>query len=92
MFNNQNLGVQDSIIFTAVTSPIAKTAYHGYKKFTVDELSNGIENNYTIKYYHFNNDNLYLQSEVRSLKLKKQQILQSMKSLKQHCLTMVVLL
>ena len=64
MFNNQNLGVQDSIIFTAVTSPIAKTAYHGYKKFTVDELSNGIENNYTIKYYHFNNDNLYLQSEV----------------------------
>ncbi len=56
------LRVADSLTFTKVTDPVAYTREHGYKMFTKDELNNGIENNYQIKWNNFMNDNLYLQS------------------------------
>ncbi len=56
------LRVADSLTFTKVIDPVAYTREHGYKMFTKDELNNGIENNYQIKWNNFMNDNLYLQS------------------------------
>ncbi len=63
MFGGSDLlRVADSLTFTKVTDPVAYTREHGYKMFTKDELNNGIENNYQIKWNNFMNDNLYLQS------------------------------
>lgn len=63
MFGGQDtLRVADSLTFTLVKDPVAYTPTHGYKMFTKDELNNGIENNYNIKWNNFMNDKLYLQS------------------------------
>ena len=63
MFGGQDtLRVADSLTFTLVKDPVAYTSTHGYKMFTKDELNNGIENNYNVKWNNFMNDNLYLQS------------------------------
>ena len=66
MFIKDSLSSNDIYIFTEVTSPIVKSMYHGYKKFTTDQLNNGVENNFTIKYNSFQNDNLYLKSALGS--------------------------
>jgi len=56
----QYLHSDEAYTFTKVTDAVAKTATHGYKAYSVDELTNGIENNYYLKYNNFDNDNLYL--------------------------------
>ena len=63
MFEENFLQVADLITFTPVTDPVAYTSTHGYKMFTKDELNNGIENNYNIKWNNFLNDNLFVQSD-----------------------------
>ncbi|WP_456087151.1 DUF6383 domain-containing protein [Parabacteroides sp.] len=68
MFGGQDLlRVADSLTFTKVTDPVAYTREHGYKMFTKDELNNGIENNYQIKWNNFMNDKLYLQSTIDTM-------------------------
>ena len=62
MLNNNFLQVADSFKFVKVIDPVAYTNTHGYKMFTTDELNNGIENNYNIKWNNFVKD-LFVQSE-----------------------------
>lgn len=65
MFGTESFSVNDTLWFAPVTEAAHPGAYekeHGYKRFTTDELNDGIENNYNIKLNNFLNDNLYLQA------------------------------
>ena len=65
MFDTKFFSVNDTLWFTPVTEAEHPAAYekeHGYKRFSADELNDGIENNYNIKLNNFLNDNLYLQA------------------------------
>lgn len=66
-FTGEWLSCGDTIYFTEVTDPIAMTATHGYKYFSQDILNDAVENNYQLKYNHFENENLYLQSALGQL-------------------------
>jgi len=64
---NQKLHSDEAYTFVAVTDTIAKTPFHGYKAFSTDELTNGVENNYYLRYSYFDNDALYLASPTNKL-------------------------
>ena len=64
-FNEEKFRCADTIYFTPVTDTDALTSeYHGYNWLDEDVLNDAFENRYNMKYNHFENDNLFLNSSL----------------------------
>ena len=63
----QKLHFNEAYTFVPVTDAVAKTTTHGYKAFSLDELTDALENNYYLRYNSFENDKLYLSSAEKAL-------------------------